>query len=140
MEKNGQEQQKNALRSAKARLIERVALRLQKRDKSARTVNRAFVVAHKEEIREALDGGFSVKDVWETLSEEGAVPFGYQAFRRHVNGAILNAKPSTSTAPRTPATPAPISKLPAVNKTAGPQTAGIPGFTFDPNPNREDLF
>lgn len=136
MEKNDQERLKNTLRSAKARLIERVALRLQKRDRSARTVNRAFVIAHKEEIREALEGGFSIKDVWETLSEEGAVPFSYQAFRRHVNGTILNSKPSSKTAQSSPAKPAPMSSSPSKSK----QSAGIPGFTFDPNPNRKDLF
>lgn len=105
-------------------LVERVAETVRKRDKSARSRNRAVVLAHRDAIAEALDAGFSVKDVWETLRTEGVVASSYQAFRGHVNRTVLCRKTA-------PAAASP-SKL-AV------RTSGLPGFTFDSKPDKKEL-
>lgn len=47
--------------------------------------NRAIVLALREEIQQALDDGWSILAMYQTLYEEGTLTFSYQAFRRHVN-------------------------------------------------------
>jgi hypothetical protein len=51
--------------------------------------NRAIVLGLREEIQKALDDGWSILAMYQTLYEEGTLTFSYQAFRRHVNRIFL---------------------------------------------------
>ncbi len=65
-------------------LTKRVAQFMQDQPARRSGKGRVVVLALREEIRKALDDGWSVKAVWQTLRAEGSVQVGYHAFRRHV--------------------------------------------------------
>ena len=83
--------------------------------------NRVAFLAHRDEIQQALEDGWTAKMIWATLKDEGKIGFSYQAFTRYVKR--LTTRPATS-ATKTAATTAHDA-----NK----------GFTFNPIPNKEEL-
>jgi hypothetical protein len=123
-------------------LSERIAERIRTKQPSRAGRNRAAFLAVKDEVRKALDDGWSVKVIWETLRAEGKIEVGYDAFTGYVNRLIRNAEK-----------PAPLPSLPSASKpkaeAAGKETPAEPkkseppkigGFTFDATPKKEDLF
>ena len=129
-------------KSLSARIAERIA-----RKKPAGNVrNRAAFLALRSEVKQAIDDGWPVKTIWETLHGEGRVAFSYQAFRGYVNRLIL--LPSANGE----ATPVPVVAGPSRQATTRsvPQSARTPaewqpeklaatGFTFNKTPKKEDL-
>ena len=134
-------------------LSERIAERAQKKKQPGRAgKNRAAFLAVRDEVRQALDDGWPVKDVWETLYEEGAIAFRYDAFIGYVKKLIR--QPATVTLPvpvvqeaparpatpaKTPAakpkpTPAPTTPAPVVTKPSTPAS-----FSFDSTPGTAAL-
>jgi hypothetical protein len=121
-------------------LSERIATRSLKKKPSRSAQNRAAFLALREEIKKALDDGWPVKSIWETLVEEGKISFSYQAFRGYTNRLILSAdhqpeKPSTpkeeqnKQAEKTASVEA-SKKKPTISK----------GFSYNPIANKEELF
>lgn len=47
------------------------------------TANLAKFILLREEILQAIEGGWSLLGIWKTLHDEGSIDFGYQAFRRY---------------------------------------------------------
>jgi hypothetical protein len=94
-------------------LSKRVAQFMQTRPARRSGKGRATVIALREQIREALNDGWSVKAVWQTLHTEGAVQVGYHAFRRHVAELVLAQASDPKPAPTQPAPTAPESARPA---------------------------
>lgn len=96
--------------------------------------NRAIFLALRPDVKQALEDGWPIKSIWETLHEEGKVTFGYDAFRRYTKRLILlsaGQKP----------TPEPPGQS-SVTKIVKPKTTETPligGFTFNPSPKKEDL-
>jgi len=117
-------------------LLDILAARAAKKPPNQKTRNRAAFLANIEEIRQALDNGWSVKDIWEALKEDGRIPFGYQAFLGYVKRLIRN-QPATrgktveETDPGNQVTE-------GLAKEQKPE--GIKGFKFDPIPKKEELF
>jgi hypothetical protein len=124
-------------------LSERIAARTVKQKPSRSAKNRATFLALRVDIKQALNDGWPVKSIWETLHEEKKVEFSYQAFRGYSNRLILS--------PPTPELPTPIpdevapalrlgnpkqsaSSKPTVKKPEPPA-----GFNFNSKPNKEDL-
>ncbi|HAT8252351.1 TPA: conjugal transfer protein TraK [Legionella pneumophila] len=103
-------------------LSERV-IQNQSEKKNGRTNAKIQFIALKEDIREALDKGCSMKAVWETLSDEGQISFGYKAFRHYVLKLIKSEQENTKDDKQ--------SKSKTTNE--------IKGFTFNPIPNPEEL-
>ncbi len=103
-------------------LSERV-IEKQSEKKSGRVNAKFQFIALKEDIREALDKGCSMKAVWETLSDEGQISFGYKAFRHYVLNLIKSEQEDTRDDKQ------------SKSKT----TTEIKGFTFNPIPNPEEL-
>lgn len=66
-------------------LSERVAVRARGESLVVPRTNRAVVLSIRSDIQQALKDGWSVLAIYQTLHEEGAVTFSYQAFRRYVN-------------------------------------------------------
>jgi hypothetical protein len=87
-------------------------------------VNRAVFLVLREEIKQAMEDGWSVLAIWELLRHEGTVAFSYQTFRRYVNTLIRHQerpqKPGPAKVP--PQEPAMANKK--------PQPTGIPGFSY----------
>ena len=46
-----------------------------------RGAGRRFVLARRDEIRTALQEGFTVKEIWQLLADKGAINIRYDAFR-----------------------------------------------------------
>ena len=107
-------------------LSERIAARAVKKKPSRSAQNRAAFLALRVDIKQALDDGWPVKSIWETLHEEGKVDFSYQAFRGYSNRLILS-RATESTMPTSEGTAAPDKK------------PDVSGFTFNPIPNKEEL-
>lgn len=109
-------------------LSERIAERARVKSASAPHSNRAIVLALRADIQQALDDGWSVLAVHQTLHDEGRVTFSYQAFRRYVNQIHLSR---TSPEKR---------RRKQAGKTAFKSSvAPVPGFSFNPSPNKEEL-
>ncbi|WP_328587117.1 TraK family protein [Pseudomonas savastanoi] len=52
------------------------------------------MIIHRSEIEDAVQRGCSLLSIWKTLSEEGVINFGYQAFRRYAR-VLINADNKT---------------------------------------------
>jgi hypothetical protein len=129
-------------KSLSARIAERVV-----RKKPAGNVrNRAAFLALRGEVKQAIDDGWPVKTIWETLHDEGGVAFSYQAFRGYVNRLILSPPVSGEAAP-TPMVAnqsrqaAPRSVPQSAKNLAEwqPEKPAASGFTFNRTPKKEDL-
>lgn len=128
-------------KSLSARIAERIA-----RKKPAGNVrNRAAFLALRGEVKQAIDDGWPVKTIWETLHDEGRVAFSYQAFRGYVNRLILSPSANGEATPLVvadqPRQAAPrlvpqSARTPAEWK---PEKPTATGFTFNRTPKKEDL-
>ena len=111
-------------KSLSARIAERIACK-----KPAGNVrNRAAFLALRGEVKQAIDDGWPVKTIWETLHDEEKVAFSYQAFRGYVNRLILS--------PPANGEGTPPARTPAEWK---PEKLAATGFTFNRTPKKEDL-
>lgn len=128
-------------KSLSARIAERIA-----RKKPAGNVrNRAAFLALRGEVKQAIDDGWPVKTIWETLHDEEKVAFSYQAFRGYVNRLILSPSANGEATPLVvadqPRQAAPrlvpqLARTPAEWK---PEKLAATGFTFNRTPKKEDL-
>jgi len=62
-------------------LSERIAQRQLELKKKTGSGNRAIFLTLRAEIKEALEDGWAVVQIYRTLHEEGKIDFSYQAFR-----------------------------------------------------------
>ena len=119
-------------------LSEVIAAKIAQRPASQNAKNRTAFLANMEEIRQALDDGWSRKIVWETLKEQGKISFGYQAFLRYVSRMIV---PAVAPAAEKKPDQAQTVEKPLVETMAEKsELEGIKGFTWNPNPKKEDLY
>ncbi|WP_367154080.1 TraK family protein [Methylomonas sp. HYX-M1] len=103
---------------------------------NARGYNRALFMRLRDEIKQALDDGWTVAQIYRLLYEEGKVPFSYQAFRLYANSLILNPGQTRRQAKGDkPETPQAEKPEPAAKQAADK----VKGFVWNPNPNKEDL-
>jgi hypothetical protein len=120
----------------------RIAERATKRKPSQGAQNRAIFLGLRAEITQAIDDGWAVKTIWETLHEEGKVAFSYQAFRGYVNRLVLVSRagkgmPASVVADPTRDKVGQMGQAPVSGKTVKP--AGVAGFKFGAAPKKEDL-
>ena len=122
-----------------ARIAERAARKKPPRNGQ----NRVTFLAMREDVKQAIDDGWPVKAIWETLHEEGKVSFSYQAFIGYANRLILSSSASRTTVSTPMAVDSRIGKqrgpatAQATEKTLEGQTTS--GFTFNRTPKKEDL-
>lgn len=124
------------------KLTERIAAQMQTQKPTRSGQNRAAFLALRNEIKEALDDGWTVKTIWQTLHSEEKINFGYDAFINYVNTLIRN--PVTPPAPpQTTSQPSQAKPLP--QKKAAPIPAKKPhrntadGFKYNPTPDPSSL-
>lgn len=113
-------------------LEQRIAARVARTAGAQRSARRVAFLAQQDEIAQALAAGWTVKDIWRTLSEEGRITVCYQSFCEYVNRWIRNtAKPARH---RHAAT----SEV-AAQPNETPRRPTPSGFTINPQPKKEDL-
>lgn len=126
-------------------LSERIAERAKRSKKQARGgANRAAFLAQKEEISNAIGDGWPVKDIWQTLSEEGAITFSYDSFIRYVRNLITDKPEKKHALPEPENLAAKKIGLPKAGQSHAPTPQPVPmpqptetlGFKFNPKPNR----
>lgn len=123
-------------------LSERIAARAEEKKASRGGKNRATFLSLRSEIKQALDDGWTVKVIWETLHEEGKIDFSYQAFRGYANSLILSPPTQPTLITNTGMSSAiainakPKHPVPTLAKRK-PDTAA--GFSFNSSPKKEDL-
>lgn len=122
-------------------LSERIAARAvgKKSLLSNKKQNRAIFLALRPDIIQALSDGWPVRDIWETLRDEGRVTFGYSAFCGYTNRLIR--RPASHLPEQSGNEPPDALKNAKTGKTAPntKDTSHINGFTFNPTPKKEDL-
>ncbi|MGS0754744.1 TraK family protein [Roseateles sp. GG27B] len=132
-------------------LSQRIAERAKTQVASQKGKNRASFLAVRDEVRQSIEDGWAIKQIWECLHAEEKVPFGYDAFIGYVNRLILHplslsppAPPPVQlitssqpapTATKTSRSPSPVYAPPPANSPAPAKT----GFFFNPTPDQEDL-
>lgn len=96
--------------------------------------HRVEFLAMREDISEALEKGWSLTIVWETLRDEGGFTATYNTFRlyvlKYLNGQMPGYSQQESVEVRT--------KNPAVNSSEK-KDISIPSFKYNPIPNIKDL-
>jgi len=114
--------------------------------------NRAAFLAVRDDVLQALADGWSMQQIWEMLSEEGRIAFGYDWFRilvREANPKPERRAPLPSPRAVVPPQPNPVdakastaAPVPIIDRTEAPARPkqGI-GATFvvSPTPSKKDL-
>ena len=122
-----------------ARIAERAARKKPPRNGQ----NRVTFLAMRGDVKQAIDDGWPVKTIWETLHEEGKVSFSYPAFIGYVNRLILSSPASRETVSTPMAVDSRIGKqrdqATAQATEKNPEGPATSGFTFNRTPKKEDL-
>lgn len=127
-------------------LSQRIAERAKTKVASKKGKNRASFLAVRDEVRQSIEDGWAIKEIWECLHAEGKVSFGYDAFIGYVNRLILHpvtlppvpstlpGQPARSSTKASPSPPLAGTKTPALQP---PATKA--GFSFNPTPDEKEL-
>ena len=70
-------------------LSERIAENAMKSSAGRNDRNRAAFILVRADVKKAVEDGYSLLAVWETLHEEGRIPYTYQTFRRYARALLL---------------------------------------------------
>lgn len=104
-------------------LDERIAERINQQPQTRKASGRVAFLALKDEIAQAVQSGWPVKEIWQTLHDEGRIAVGYHAFNLYVNKYIR--EPAGAGAAATPPKePAPTLSV---------------GFRINAQPKKEDI-
>ena len=124
-------------------LSERVAMRAAKKKPSRRAVNRGAFLAMRSEVKQALDDGWPVKTIWETLQDEGLITFSYQSFRGYANRLILSqgkpAQPPGLAGQKCGVRSSDSETCPTTGERRSTGPVGVGAFRFEAEPKKEDL-
>jgi len=131
-------------------LSERIAQRVQSTKTNQSRNNLFAFLALRDEIKHALNDGYTKKEIWETLRDEKKLAFCYTSFTRYVNRHILGCdkrgKPTvvdtSKTVDKPSHKPDGLPKQVTVNENADTikDTNVIKSFVYDPTLfSNEDL-
>jgi len=106
----------------------RISLRVKDNRSSRNARNLAAFLAQRDEIRNALEDGWTIYQIWETLHAEQKVTASYNTFCSQVNRLIIKreetALPKTKRAYQSPSPPR--------------HTTDTAGFTFSSTPLKDE--
>ena len=92
-----------------------------------------------DDVRAALDAGYSVRTIWANMHDKGRIDFRYETFLRYVNRLIKtegSPRPGVQSARSLAAATAPASPSPPATPA---KRVGMPTFKFNPVPtDREE--
>jgi len=123
-------------------LSERIAAMTMKKMPPRTAQNRATFLALRMDVKNALDDGWPVKSIWETLFEERKIDFSYQAFRGYVNRLILTPPalmPITQELENPHGQRDKIDQVTTNATEVKPKESVATGFKFNNTPKKEDL-
>jgi hypothetical protein len=120
---------------------------VKRRKSTKRDQNLVDFFSVQDNVKAAIDAGFSLKTIWTNLSEERKVVCGYETFLSYVSRYVQTSSQDANAAPA-----ADIVRASSRKKTRptaqvalrgnGPTVKApdaIPGFVFNPSPKKEDL-
>ena len=97
----------------------------------AKKRGRVYVLRHLDDIRQALDQGYSRRDIWQALKEDGQMPISYRQFNHLVAKLTAPDAASITAAATATTTPSPPRQQ--------QQGAAQKPREFNPIPDIEDL-
>lgn len=125
------------------RLSDRIKIRQSHKSQPQSLKNKVSFLALKQDIQEALQDGWAMKNIWETLFEEQKINFSYKTFRLYVHRLILGSTQPVAQKKHNqidPATPPVIDEMQIQKSMQQPaQIVDKPVFRYNPTPNIEDL-
>jgi hypothetical protein len=112
---------------------------LQRSDK-----NLVAFMAVRDDVKLAIDAGYAVKTIWANLRETGRIDLGYRTFLNYVRRCLGSSPEPAAASPVKPAAPVAAVAPPAqgsnpVKTPTRVMPLAMPGFTYDPVPNKEEL-
>ena len=107
---------------------------------SARDKHLVTFLAIKEDVRLAMNAGYSAKTIWQNMRELGRVSFTYALFLKYVSLHIKDNSKASAINAETDAKPTPKT---ATDKNSSkiqsqPKKVGMPTFKFNPIVKHED--
>ena len=116
---------------------ERLRERAASREPRGKNRNLAQFLAARSDIDAALAEGWPVRGIWELLTEEGRISFGYAWFAKYVR---RYRAPATGEPPKaSPAPPSPSRSATASAEADPPPRPKPARFNHPATPNKEDL-
>jgi hypothetical protein len=118
-------------------LSQRISLKMQNNRSSRNGRNLAAFLALRDEIRHALEDGWPVYHIWETLHEEQKITASYTTFCGQVRRLLgKGGKPGSVPVPAAglSSLPSPVTSRPGAGRTPLKD-----GFIFSSTPNDEEL-
>ena len=103
----------------------------------------AFMAVH-DDVKLAIDAGYAVKTVWANLRETGRIDLGYKTFLNYVRRCLGPSPDPAAGSPVKPATTVAAAAPPSresnpVKTPARVLPLEMPGFVYNPVPNKEEL-
>lgn len=118
----------------KKSLTENIMMSKQSQQRTNARKSKVEFLAMREDISEALEKGWSITVIWETLRDEGSFSATYNTFRlcvlKYLNGLKPGYLQKDSVEVR--------AKKPVANSSKKNDTS-IPSFKYNPSPNIKDL-
>ena len=110
--------------------------------------NLVAFMAVRDDVKLAIDAGYAVKTVWANLRETGRIDLGYKTFLNYVRrclgplpdpAAASPVRPTATATATVAAAAAPSRESNPVKTPARVLPLAMPGFVYDPVPNKEEL-
>ena len=125
---------------------ERLGEWVKQRTSTRRDKNLVAFLSVRDDVKAAVEAGYAVKTVWANMAESGRIGFGYDTFLNYVN-RMVRRTPASHAAGVPPAPQARRTPIGSSRTTTGTAATaaksmklGPPaGFTFNPEPNKEEL-
>ena len=111
-----------------------------RKQKGTGVKNRVVFLALREDIKEAMEDGWALKQIYRTLHTQKKIMFSYQTFVNYANDLILKPKPSRiiinqEASGKTPGDEQTVQSSEPKSK----KSYELPSFKFDPIAKKEDL-
>ncbi|MDD5112907.1 MAG: TraK family protein [Methylobacter sp.] len=133
----------------KKRFSEQLGEWVKEKKSRQRDKNLVAFLAVKADVQDALNEGYAVKTIWEYMVEKKRIECGYEAFLNHINRLIRrkgkgeipgNIKNEQTSVTNTKEDPKQKKKEEPITPATAQKSAQIPGFKFNPIPNKEELY
>ena len=102
-------------------------------------------MAVRDDVKLAIDAGYAVKTVWANLRETGRIDLGYKTFLNYVRRCLGPSPKPAAASPVKPAAAAVAAVAPPSRESNPVKTPtrvmplAMPGFVYNPVPNKEEL-
>ncbi|HAT1978843.1 TPA: TraK family protein [Legionella pneumophila] len=118
----------------KKSLTENIMTSKQNQQRTNSRKNKVEFLALREDISEALEKGWSITVIWETLRDEGSFTATYNTFRLYVLKYLNGQKPGYSQKESVE-----VRTMKLAGNSSKKKDASIPSFKYNPIPNIKDL-